>query len=179
MSANNQPNYLESVTRQFLSYKKLADQSIQQIDPQQLFIQPNENSNSMAVVIKHMAGNMISRWTDFLTTDGEKPWRKRDDEFENNVEDKEQLLKIWEQGWKVFLDTLGSLKTEDLQRTVSIRNEEHSVMDAINRQLAHYSYHVGQIVYMAKLLKQTEWNSLSIPKNKSSEYNAKKFSAGK
>ena len=179
MSANNQPNYLESVTRQFLSYKKLADQSIQQIDPQQLFIQPNENSNSMAVVIKHMAGNMISRWTDFLTTDGEKPWRKRDDEFENNVEDKEQLLKVWEQGWKVFLDTLGSLKTEDLQRTVSIRNEEHSVMDAINRQLAHYSYHVGQIVYMAKLLKQTEWNSLSIPKNKSSEYNAKKFSAGK
>src|ERR1700741_158916 len=140
MSANNQPNYLESVTRQFLSYKKLADQSIQQIDPQQLFIQPNENSNSMAVVIKHMAGNMISRWTDFLTTDGEKPDRNRDGEFENDIQDKQQLLLFWEKGWKVFFDTLHSLKGEDLDRTVYIRKEPPSVMEAINRQLTHYAY---------------------------------------
>jgi len=179
MSEKDQTNYLESVTKQFLYYKKLADQSIQQIESQQLFVQPNENSNSIAVIIKHMAGNMISRWTDFLTTDGEKPWRKRDDEFENNITDKEQLLKLWEQGWKVFLDTLASLKAEDLQRIIYIRNEGRTVMEAINRQLAHYPYHVGQIVYAAKLLKQTEWNSLSIPKNKSNDYNAEKFSKEK
>jgi uncharacterized damage-inducible protein DinB len=176
---NNQTNYLESVTKQFLFYKQLADKSIEQLDPKQLFTQPNENSNSIAVVMKHMVGNMISRWTDFLTTDGEKPWRKRDDEFENNVTDKEQLLKIWEHGWKVFLDTLQSLRVEDLQRIIYIRNEGHTVMEAINRQLAHYPYHVGQVVYAAKLLKQTEWDSLSIPKNKSNDYNAEKFSKEK
>lgn len=179
MAANNHTNYLESVTKQFLNYKKLADQAIQQLEPMQLFNQPNENSNSIAVVVKHMAGNMISRWTDFLTTDGEKPWRKRDSEFENDITDKEQLLIFWEKGWKVFLDTLHSLSDNDLQRTVYIRNEGHTVMEAMNRQLAHYSYHVGQIVYAAKLLKQSEWNSLSIPKNKSDEYNAEKFSKGK
>jgi uncharacterized damage-inducible protein DinB len=179
MQENNQTNYLESVTKQFLYYKKLADQSIEQLEAKQLFIQLNENSNSMAVIMKHMAGNMISRWTDFLTTDGEKPWRKRDDEFENNIADKEELLKLWTQGWKVFLDTLHSLKAEDLERIIYIRNEGHTVMEAINRQLAHYSYHIGQIVYTAKLLKQTEWNSLSIPKNKSIDYNADKFSKEK
>src|ERR1700740_2636664 len=179
MSETSQANYLESVTKQFLYYKKLAEQSIRQLEPQQLFVQPNENSNSIAVVIKHLAGNMISRWADFLTTDGEKPWRKRDDEFENNITDKEQLLKIWEQGWKVFLDTLASLKAADLKRLIYIGNEGHTVMKAINRQLAHYPYHVGQIVYAAKLLKQTEWNSLSIPKNKSTDYNTEKFSKEK
>jgi hypothetical protein len=176
---NNQTNYLESVTKQFLYYKKLADKSIEQLEAKQLFIQPNENSNSIAVIMKHMVGNMISRWTDFLTTDGEKPWRKRDDEFENNVTDKEQLLKIWEHGWKVFLDTLQSLHAEDLQRIIYIRNEGHTAMEAINRQLAHYPYHAGQIVYAAKLLKQTEWDSLSIPKNKSNDYNVEKFSKEK
>jgi hypothetical protein len=122
---------------------------------------------------------MLSRWTDFLTSDGEKPWRKRDEEFENTVNNKEHLLKLWEQGWKVFLDTLTSLKESDLQRIIYIRNEGHTVMEAINRQLAHYPYHVGQIVYAAKLLKQTEWNTLSIAKNKSKEFNSEKFSKEK
>ena len=167
MSENSQTNYLESVTKQFLYYKKLADQSIQQLEPQQLFSQPNENSNSIAVVIKHLVGNMISRWTDFLTTDGEKPNRNRDGEFENDITDKKILMQRWEEGWKVFLDTLASIKPEDLNRTIYIRGEAHSAMEAINRQLAHYSYHVGQITYTCKLLKDTEWNSLSIPKKKS------------
>src|ERR1700744_1436822 len=179
MEQNNQTNYLESVKKQFLYYKKLADQAMQQLEEKQWFIQPNENSNSIAVIVKHMAGNMLSRWTDFLTTDGEKPWRKRDDEFENDISDKDQLLKLWEQGWKVFSDTLNSLNETDLQRIIYIRNEGHTVMEAINRQLAHYPYHVGQIVYAAKLLKQAEWNTLSIAKNKSNDYNADKFSKEK
>ena len=109
---------------------------------------------------------MISRWTDFLTTDGEKPDRNRDGEFENDVKDKEALLLYWEKGWKVFLETLNSLSPEDLSKTIYIRKEAHTVLEAINRQLAHYSYHVGQIVYVSKMLKDTEWNSLSIPKKK-------------
>jgi len=179
MEQNNQTNYLESVKKQFLHYKKLADQAIQQLEEKQWFTQPNENSNSIAVIVKHMAGNMLSRWTDFLTTDGEKPWRKRDDEFKNDVTDKYQLLKFWEQGWKVFSATLNSLTENDLQRIIYIRNEGHTVMEAINRQLAHYPYHVGQIVYAAKLLKQSEWNTLSIAKNKSNDFNADKFSKEK
>ncbi len=160
-------NYLQSVNKQFLNYKSLADKAIEQIEPEQLFVQPNENSNSISVIVKHMAGNMISRWTDFLTADGEKPNRNRDGEFENDITDKQQLLLHWEKGWKVFLDTLHSIKSEDLQRTIYIRGEAHSVMEAINRQLAHYAYHVGQIVYAAKMLKKTEWDSLSITKKKS------------
>ncbi len=159
--------FLDSVTKVFLQYKKIAEKAMDQVEPAQLFIQPNEDSNSMAVVVKHMAGNMISRWTDFFTTDGEKPGRNRDNEFENDIADKELLLKRWEQGWNVFLDTLTSIKPEDLTRTVYIRGEAHSVLEAINRQVAHYSYHVGQIVYAAKLLKKTEWQSLSIPRKKS------------
>jgi len=159
-------NYLQSVNKQFLNYKSLADKAIEQLEPEQLFHQPNENSNSISIIVKHMAGNMISRWTDFLTTDGEKPNRNRDAEFENDIVDKQQLLLYWGKGWKVFLETLHSLRTEDLQRTIYIRKEAHTVMEATNRQLAHYAYHVGQIVYAAKMLKKTEWKSLSIPKKK-------------
>lgn len=159
--------YLDSVIKIFLQYKKLAELAMDQLEPTQLFIQPNEDSNSIGVIVKHMAGNMISRWTDFFTTDGEKPNRNRDSEFENDIRDKTLLLKRWEQGWDVFLGTLTSLKPEDLSRTVYIRNEPHSVPEAINRQLAHYSYHAGQIVYLAKMLKAGEWTSLSIPKKKS------------
>ncbi|HWY38591.1 MAG TPA: DinB family protein [Bacteroidia bacterium] len=168
--------YLQSITRIFKQYKSLAEKAIEQIDAKQLFIQPNENSNSVAVIVKHMAGNMISRWTDFFTTDGEKPDRNRDGEFENDITDKEILLKRWEEGWKVFLDTLASIKPEDLQRTIYIRGEAHTAIEAINRQLAHYPYHVGQIVYAAKLLKDTEWSTLSIAKNRSAEFNKEKFS---
>ena len=159
--------FLQSVSKVFLQYKTIAEKAIEQLEPKRLFIQPNENSNSISVIMKHMAGNMISRWTDFLTTDGEKPNRNRDEEFENNITDKKELFLYWEKGWKVFFDTLHSLKSEDLQRTIYIRKEAHTVLEAINRQLAHYAYHVGQIVYAAKMLKETEWNSLSIPKKKS------------
>ncbi len=158
--------FLDSVTRIFLQYKKMAEKAMEQVEPQQLFIQANDDSNSMAIVVKHMAGNMISRWTDFFTTDGEKPDRNRDSEFENDSNDRALLMKRWEQGWNVFLDTLTSIKPEDLSRTIYIRGEAHTVLEAINRQMAHYSYHVGQIVYLAKMLKRTEWNTLSIPKKK-------------
>ena len=160
--------YLASVTKIFLQYKKIAENAMGQLKPEQLFLQPNENSNSIAVVVKHMAGNMISRWKDFFTSDGEKPNRNRDSEFENDINDKELLMKRWEQGWNVFLDALTAIKPEDLQRTVYIRGEAHTAMEAVNRQMAHYSYHVGQIVYAAKMLKNEEWNTLSIPKKKNS-----------
>ena len=160
--------YQESVRKIFLQYKAMAEKAMDQLDAGQLFIQPNEDSNSIAIVVKHMAGNMISRWTDFFTTDGEKPERNRDSEFENDGTDKKTLMQRWEQGWAVFTATLNSLTPEDLQRTVYIRGEAHTVLEAINRQLAHYSYHVGQIIYAAKLLKKTEWNTLSIPKKKKS-----------
>lgn len=172
-------NYLSSVTKQFAYYKKLADGAIVQLKDEQLFFQPNENSNSIAIIMKHLAGNMVSRWTDFLTTDGEKPNRNRDAEFENDIQNKRELLTLWENGWKVFMDTLQSLKAEDLEKIIYIRNEGHTVMEAINRQLAHYPYHAGQIVYVAKLLKESEWNTLSIAKNKSKDYNADKFSQEK
>jgi hypothetical protein len=181
MELNQQ--YLESVKKQFLYYKTLGERSIDQLEPEQLFIAPNEDSNSIAVIVKHLHGNMLSRWTDFLTTDGEKPTRNRDAEFENDPEasrqTKEALLQIWNEGWKCFLDTLNSLKPEDMLTIIYIRNEGHKVVEAINRQLAHYPYHIGQIVYIAKMLKKTEWNSLSIPKNKSGDYNAKKFAQEK
>jgi hypothetical protein len=158
--------YLESVTKIFLQYKAMAEKAMSQVEPAQLFVEPNEDSNSIGIIVKHMAGNMISRWTDFFTTDGEKPDRDRDSEFVNDIKDKDLLLKRWEQGWNVFLDALTAIKPDDLHKTIYIRGEAHSVLEAINRQLAHYSYHVGQIVYLAKMLKTTEWNSLSIPKKR-------------
>lgn len=158
--------YLGSVTKIFLQYKAMAEKAIAQVEPRQLFVQAHEDSNSIAIIVKHMAGNMISRWTDFFTTDGEKPDRNRDGEFESDIADKAVLMKRWEQGWNVFLDTLTAIKPDDLHRTIYIRGEAHSVLEAINRQLAHYSYHVGQIVFVAKLLKKTEWDTLSIPRKK-------------
>lgn len=139
---------------------------MEQVGADQLFVQPNENSNSISILVKHLSGNMISRWTDFFTTDGEKPDRNRDSEFENDIRDKEILMKRWEQGWNVFLDVLTSMQPEDLARKVYIRGEEHTALEAINRQLAHYSYHVGQILYIAKMLKPTGWTSLTIPRKK-------------
>ncbi|MBF4491698.1 DUF1572 domain-containing protein [Flavobacterium sp. MR2016-29] len=172
-------SYLESVKKQFLYYKMLGEKSIDQLEPQQLFVSINEDTNSIATIIKHISGNMLSRWTDFLTSDGEKEWRNRDAEFENDLQAKEEVLDIWNKGWKVFLDTLNSLKPEQLSDIIYIRNEGHTVIEAINRQLAHYPYHVGQIVFYAKQLKNTSWESLSIPKNKSGNYNAEKFAKEK
>lgn len=171
--------YLESVKKQMLYYKTIADKAIDQLEAEQLFITSNEDTNSISVIIKHMAGNMLSRWTDFLTSDGEKEWRNRDAEFEIEIVNKEDLLELWEKGWKCFFDTIYSLTPENLTQIIYIRNEGQTVVDAINRQLAHYPYHIGQIVFYAKMLKKEEWNSLSIPKNKSNDYNADKFSKEK
>ena len=171
--------YLESVKKQMLYYKTIAEKAIEQLEDEQLFVSVNEDTNSIAVIIKHMSGNMLSRWTDFLTTDGEKEWRERDAEFEASFQSKEELLKTWNKGWDCFFNAINTLQPEQLLQIIYIRNEGQTAMDAINRQLAHYPYHIGQIVFYAKMLKKSEWNSLSIPKNKSNDYNADKFSKEK
>ena len=172
-------SYLESVTKQFLYYKTLAEKAMEQVKPEQLFVSVNEDTNSIAVIVKHLSGNMISRWTDFLTSDGEKEWRNRDGEFEETITTKEALMEVWNKGWNCFFDTLHSLTPDQLETIIYIRNEGHTVIEAINRQLAHYPYHIGQIVFYAKMLKQGEWDSLSIPKNKSNSYNTDKFAKEK
>ncbi|MFH7002555.1 DUF1572 family protein [Flavobacterium bizetiae] len=172
-------SYLESVKKQFLYYKMLGEKAIDQLEPHQLFVSVNEDTNSIATIIKHISGNMLSRWTDFLTSDGEKEWRNRDAEFENDLQSKDEVLIVWNKGWDCFLDTLNSLKPEQLSDIIYIRNEGHTVIEAINRQLAHYPYHVGQIVFYAKQLKNGGWDSLSIPRNKSGNYNAEKFAKEK
>ncbi len=171
--------FLKSMDRQFRYYKSLGEKAMAQLEEQQLFIQPNADTNSIAMVVKHMWGNMLSRWTDFLTTDGEKPWRQRDAEFENDLPTREAVMQKWEEGWDCLFNALGSITDNDLGMIIYIRNEGHTVLEAINRQLAHYSYHVGQIVYAAKLYKKGEWDSLSIPRNKSADYNQQKFSEDK
>ena len=177
MEINN--SYLESVTKQFLYYKTLGEKAIEQLEPEQLFVAVNEDTNSIATIIQHLSGNMLSRWTDFLTTDGEKEWRNRDREFEASLNSKEEVLALWNKGWDCFFNALHSVTPNELSTIIYIRNEGHTVVEAINRQLAHYPYHIGQIVFYAKILKQSEWNSLSIPKNKSNSYNADKFSKEK
>lgn len=172
-------SYLSSTIKQFEYYKMLADKAMSQLTDDQLFWQYNEESNSIAVLVNHIAGNMLSRFTDFLTTDGEKPWRNRDAEFTNPFESKEELLDRWNKGWTCLLDTLRQLTDADLEKIVYIRNDGHTVVEAINRQLAHYPYHIGQMVFIAKMLKNESWQTLSIARNKSSEYNNRKFSQEK
>ncbi|WP_334124688.1 DUF1572 family protein [Empedobacter brevis] len=169
---------MNGIFKQFQYYKQLGEKTFSQLSEQDLFWQYNENSNSIAVIVNHLSGNMLSRWTDFLTTDGEKEWRNRDEEFEVQIQSKGELLEKWERGWNCLFEALKYIKKdEDLEQVIYIRNEGHTVIEAINRQLAHYPYHVGQIVFIGKMLKDTEWNSLSIPKNKSSDYNQNKFSS--
>lgn len=177
MEINN--TYLESVKKQFLYYKTLGEKSFEQLEPEQLFIAVNDDTNSIETIVKHLSGNMLSRWTDFLTTDGEKEWRNRDEEFVATIQTKEELLEIWNNGWNCLFDGLNALQPNQLSTIIYIRNEGHTVVEAINRQLAHYPYHIGQIVFYAKMLKKTEWNSLSIPKNKSNSYNDGKFAQEK
>ena len=172
-------DHLESSRKQFLYYKTLADKAMAQLEPEQLFQASNEDTNSIAIIVKHLHGNMMSRWTDFLATDGEKEWRNRDGEFEATIKTKEELMAVWNKGWECFFTTVNALTPEQLDTIIYIRNEGHTVMEAINRQLAHYPYHIGQIVFYAKMLKKSEWNSLSIPKNKSNSYNADKFAKEK
>jgi len=167
--------YLESVKQQFNYYKSLGDKAIAQLDPEMLFLQPNTASNSIAMIIQHMHGNMLSRWTDFLTSDGEKEWRRRDEEFEVMLASKEEVLEKWEEGWACLFNAIESINGNMLPHKILIRNEAHTVTEAINRQLAHYPYHVGQIVFYAKQLLANKFASLSIPKNKSAAFNAEKF----
>lgn len=172
-------NYLESVKKQFLYYKTLGEKAMEQLEADQLFVSIDEDTNSIAIIVNHLVGNMLSRWTDFLTTDGEKEWRNRDAEFQEILKTKPELLALWEKGWQCLFDALNGLQPEQLDKIIYIRNEGHTVIEAINRQLAHYPYHIGQIIFYAKMLKKTEWQSLSIPKNKSNSYNADKFSKEK
>ena len=162
--------FLESAIKRFKEYKTLGDKTFAVLNEEQFHFQPNDASNSLAVIIQHMHGNMLSRWTNFLTEDGEKSWRKRDKEFEVHHASKEDLLKLWEEGWNVCLQALEDLQEGDLVKTITIRQQPLVVVDAVNRQLAHYAYHVGQIVYLGRWMKDKEWTSLSIPKGESVVY---------
>src|SRR6185503_19375853 len=165
-------NYFDDSLSALRAYKKLAEKAIAQMQDEEFFVTLDEESNSVAVVMKHMAGNMISRWTDFLTSDGEKPDRNRDMEFVIEPETiKDDVIAYWERGWKCVFDALEPLRPEDFEKTVMIRGEKHTVVQAINRQLMHYSYHIGQIVFLAKHFRSAEWKSLSIPRNKSLAFN--------
>lgn len=172
-------DYLESVKKQFQYYKLLGDKTIEQLPSEKLFWQANQESNSIAINVKHLHGNMLSRWTDFLTTDGEKEWRQRDGEFENDIQSKEIVLELWNEGWQCLFDALNKLTEKDLTKIIYIRNQGHTVLEAINRQLAHYPYHVGQIVFIGKMILNDKWQTLSIPRGKSNTYNTEKFSKEK
>ena len=166
-------SYLEDSLALFRFYKKMGEGAMEQVSDEQLFAALDGEMNSIAIMVKHIAGNMRSRWTDFLTSDGEKPDRDRDSEFMAPPETRESLMRLWNQGWERVFQALEPLSEADMQRTVTIRGEAHSVMQAVNRQIAHYSYHVGQIVFLAKHFRASEWKSLSVPRNKSAEFNRK------
>jgi hypothetical protein len=162
---------IPSMIRIFKQYKELADKAIAQAGLEGIHWKPEPESNSIYLVMKHMSGNMKSRWTDFLTTDGEKEWRNRDSEFEDNNVDLATALTMWKEGWACLFNALEPLSEADLARIVHIRSEPHSVMEAINRQIAHYAYHTGQIVYIAKAYRSTEWQTLSIARGQSGAFN--------
>jgi hypothetical protein len=166
--------YLPSTIRRLKYYKDLAEKTFDQLHEGDFHYAPNEESNSIAVIIQHMAGNMLSRWTNFLIEDGEKEWRQRDDEFAVHNYTKQKLIELWDKGWKCFLDAIESLTAEDLLKTIYIRKEAMPAIDAINRQFAHYPYHIGQIVYLGRMIRGKEWKSLSIPKGESEIYNTAK-----
>ena len=156
--------YLLTVIRRVKYYKGLADKTFEQLEEKDFHYQPGSESNSIAIIIQHMYGNMLSRWTNFLTEDGEKTWRQRDDEFEVHDYSKAKLLELWEKGWDCYLNAMEELKEEDLLKTITIRNEKLSVIDAINRQFAHYPYHIGQILYVGKMIRNEDWRNLSMPR---------------
>lgn len=165
-------DYLADALESFRAYKKLAEEAVGQVNEQELFATVNDEANSIAVIMKHMAGNMLSRWTEFLTTDGEKPNRNRDLEFVIGPgTTKQEVIDHWNNGWDCLFSAVEPLKPVDFDRKVLIRGEEHSIVQAINRQLTHYAYHVGQIVFLAKHFRSSEWRSLSVPRNRSAEFN--------
>jgi len=162
-----QNNYISSVKKQFAYYKLLGEKSFEQLEEKDLFFQNSSESNSIAIIVNHMSGNMKSRWSNFLTTDGEKEWRNRDKEFEQIINTKTELLQYWQEGWECVFTALESVNENNFETVIYIRNQGHTIVEAINRQLAHYAYHVGQIVFIAKMISNNNWQSLSIPKNAS------------
>ncbi|MDZ4751462.1 MAG: DUF1572 family protein [Flavobacteriales bacterium] len=168
-------NYIQNSRTLCHYYKDLGEKAMVQVEEKRLFWAFNNDSNSIALIVQHVGGNMLSRFTNFYDEDGEKSWRNRDGEFELRISTSEELMKYWENAWKVLFDILDNLKDEDLSRIVYIRNEGHTVLEALNRQLAHYSYHIGQIVFLSKMVAADGWKSLSIPKNGSEAFNHEKF----
>lgn len=167
--------YLKNVRDVIRKYKKLGEAALDQLSEEEIHIHINPEDNNIATIVKHLSGNMLSRWTDFWNTDGEKSWRKRDNEFIDDIQSKTHLLKIWEKGWKCLMDAIEGVKDEQLSKSVTIRNEPQLLLYAINTQIAHYAYHIGQLVFLAKSIKGKDWKSLSIPKNGSEIYNLKMF----
>jgi uncharacterized damage-inducible protein DinB len=170
---------LKNTINVFEYYKTLGEKAMAQITDEALFQIPDEKSNSISVIVKHLHGNMLSRWTDFLTTDGEKEWRDRDSEFEETIETREEVMKQWNEGWACVFSALATLQPEDFDKTVYIRNMGQTVLEAIMRQMAHYAYHLGQIVYLARLFNEGDWKTLTIPKGGSAAYNKEKNAPGK
>jgi hypothetical protein len=169
-------HYLDEARRQFLGHKRLAEGAFAQLRDDELFVTIDQEANSIATLVKHIAGNARSRFTDFLSSDGEKPDRHRDQEFELSANTtRAEVMRWWEEGWGVVFSTIESLKPEDVERQVTVRGQPHTVLQAINRQIAHYAYHVGQIVFLAKHLRSREWKSLSVPRGKSEEFNRTAF----
>ncbi len=179
MKKSVENHFLSNAIKLFKYYKSLGDKTLEQIPEENIHKTINKASNSVAIIVKHISGNMRSRWTDFLTSDGEKSWRNRDGEFEDTIKDKKDLLEIWEKGWACLFEAIEPLEGEDATKIIYIRNEGHTVLEAMQRQLGHYSYHVGQLVFLGKYFCGDNWKSLSIPKNKSGEFNQDKFSKEK
>lgn len=170
---------IENIVKLLHYYKSLGERSFNALNDEELHLIPADDSNSIPIIVKHLWGNMLSRWTNFLTEDGEKDWRDREGEFVTTIKTREEMIEKWEEGWSVFLEAIEGLSEQDLEKTVYIRNEGHTAIEAIHRQIAHYSYHIGQIVYLAKLIKGSDWVSLSIPKGGTDAYNQEKFSSEK
>ncbi len=168
-------DYLQSARKQFEYYKLLGEKTFAQLTDEQLFWQYHAESNSIATIVKHLWGNMLSRWTDFLTTDGEKEWRHREAEFDNDLQSREELMAKWNEGWDCLFRALDSVNESNFDTILYIRNQGHSITEAINRQLAHYPYHVGQIVFIGKMVKDADWDSLSIPRGGTQQFNATMF----
>ncbi|MBY0435067.1 MAG: DUF1572 domain-containing protein [Cyclobacteriaceae bacterium] len=179
MPQSNEQNFLESARKLFAYYKSLGEKAIAQLTDAEVLARPNKASNSIALIVHHISGNMLSRFTDFLTSDGEKTWRNREAEFDEGYPDKKAMMDAWEKGWCCLFDALDQLQPADLSKIIYIRNEGQTVLEAIQRQLAHYPHHIGQILYQAKALKGDDFTSLSIPKGKSQDFNTDKFSKEK
>jgi hypothetical protein len=164
-------NFHQDAVQSFRNYKKMAERAMEQVNDEEFFKAIDDEANSIAVIVKHLAGNLISRWSDFLTSDGEKATRDRDAEFEIDDDSRASLIEHWDRGWKTLFDNVEPLTVDDFSKTVTIRGQSHTIVEALNRQLTHYAYHIGQIVLLAKHFRSSDWQTLSIPKNRSAEFN--------